>query len=105
MKKTFHIRVSAKWHTYAKETAKARNKYVSQITEEALRMHSGEHKIEKEEVEAKYKALFPNGHKVRDPLNVSETQSAAELSTILDRLRGDNWLSRQNEDNDNNTKI
>ncbi len=61
------IRVSEKWHAYAKAEAAKCRKTISKIADEAFSYHSGERKKQDRDLEAKLKVMFPFYGSAKNP--------------------------------------
>ncbi len=100
MKRTHQIRVGEKWHQYAKQLALSTNRSITNITEEALSMHSGTYQIEKEENEALLRGLFVVHRNHASGQMTPKTPSPAELSTLIKEISkatktGELWTSKK----------
>ncbi len=114
MRITKQVRVGLRWHEFAKEYSREYGVPISKVMDLALKYFSGERKREQEknnlEYEQKMAILFPN-RKMKSGHNVSKTQSVAEMSTMIRKIRkdmrsGDFWTSTDYlPDNDNETKV
>lgn len=100
MKKTHQIRVGEKWHEYARKTSKATGKSITNITEEALDMHSGIYQQEKARSEALFKAMFPNHITDGEGQKTPKTPNPKKLSTRIGEIQkalktGELWTSKK----------
>ena len=109
MRKTVQIRISRESHEILKEMSK-RGMTISKLGDKAVLLLKKEREQNNLEYEQKMAILFPN-RKMKSGHNVSKTQSASEMSTMLRKIRkdmrsGDFWTSPNYlPDNDNETKV
>lgn len=109
MRNTVQIRISRESHAILKEMSK-RGITISRLGDKAVLLLKKEREQNNLEYEQKMAILFPN-RKMKSGHNVSKTQSVAELSTMIRKIRkdmrsGDFWTSPDYlPDNDNETKV
>lgn len=109
MRNTIQIRISRESHAILKEMSK-RGTVISRLADKAVLLLKKEKEQNNLEYEQKMAILFPN-RKLKSGHNVSKTQSVAEMSTMIRKIRkdlrtGDFWTSPDYlPDNDNETKV
>lgn len=100
MRKTIQVRIGLDGHQFAKEYSREYGIPISQVMDLAIRYFNGEHKKEKAEMEAQFRAIFPDHKSSAMGQMTPKTASAAELSTHLKDLRkamktGEFWTSEK----------
>ncbi len=109
MRDTVQIRISRESHAILKEMSE-RGMTISRLGDKAVLLLKKEREQNNLEYEQKMAILFPN-RKMKSGHNVSKTQSVAEMSTMIRKIRkdmrsGDFWTSPDYlPDNDNETKV
>lgn len=108
---TKQVRVGLEGYKFARKHAKEYGVTLSKVMDQALRYFSGEHQREKEESEAEYKRIFPDGGIRHKGKMVPITAGSKEVSTILkdiqrDMRTGAFWTSPDYAaDNERDTQI
>ncbi|MFZ2522050.1 MAG: hypothetical protein WAZ10_03545 [Minisyncoccia bacterium] len=102
MRITKQVRVGLKGYEFAKEYSREYHIPISKVMDLAIKYFNGEHKKEKEELEAQFSAMFPNRRNQVMGQKRSKPPTLIKLSTLRKDMRtGDFWTSpKYSADND-----